>query len=200
MHARRSGRRASLEAALAAVATAAILGLAGCSFNYEPATVAESFGEAIPDTILENFSQTVVRDGRPELVLQAGEAKTYSASNRVVLSRARFQEYDSTGKLSIEGEAARVVFHSDTENAEFSGGIDLYSAQDKARLKATALDWDREHRSVRGAPQDAVHVEKDDGSRIEGRGFEADFRTRTIRFGAGVSGTVVTAEDKEVGP
>jgi hypothetical protein len=39
-------------------------------------------------------------------------------------------------------------------------------------------------------------VEKDDGSRIEGRGFEADFRTHTIRFSGGVSGTVVTDEDE----
>ncbi len=189
----RSPRAGAAPAAVAVILAA----LAGCSFDYEPATVAESFGQEIPDTILENFSQTVVRDGKPQLVLEAGEAKTYGASNRVLLSRARFQEFDSAGKLSIEGRAERVVFHSDTENAEFSGGIELYSAQDKARLKATALDWDREHRFVRGGPEDAVQVEKDDGSRIEGKGFEADFRSRTIRFGAGVSGTVVTGKKEE---
>jgi len=62
---------------------------------------------------------------------------------------------------------------------------------------AVALDWEREHRFARGGPDASVAVEKDDGSRIEGRGFEADFRTHTIRFTSGVSGTVVTEEKGE---
>jgi len=187
----RPGRALAFSAAVALTA-----GYAGCSFDYEQATVAESFGEEIPDTVLETFSQTVVRDGRPLLVLEADEARTYGASNRVLLIGARFREYDSDGELSIEGRAERAVFHTDTENAEFSGEIALYSAQDEATLRATALDWDREHRFVRGGDA-AVIVERDDGTRIEGRGFEADFRTHTIRFTGGVGGTVVTKEKDE---
>ncbi len=181
----------------AAAALALAMGLTGCSFDYEPATVAERLAEEIPDTILEKFSQTVVRDGKPQLVLEAGEARTYRASNRVLLRGARFSEYDSQGELAIEGRAERAVFHTDTENAEFSGEIVLYSARDKATLRATVLDWEREHRFARGGPDSAVIVEKDDGSRIEGSGFEADFRTHTIRFASGVRGTVVREEKGE---
>jgi LPS export ABC transporter protein LptC len=179
-------------AAVALVAAA----LAACSFDYEQATVSESLGEQVPDTILEGFSQTVVRDSKPTLVMEASRASTYAASKQVLLVDARFREYDSAGEVAIQGQAGRAIFHTDTENAELSGGIVLYSARDEATLRATSLDWDRDRRLARSAADASVVVEKDDGSRIEGRGFEADFRTHTIRFSAGVSGTVVTDEDK----
>jgi LPS export ABC transporter protein LptC len=184
---------------LAALAAAATLAAAGCSFDYEPATVAENLGE-IPDTVLENFSQTVVRDGRPLLLMQAAEARTFGASKRVLLRGAVFKEFDSTGQLSIEGRAERATFHTDTENAELSGGIELYSSRDKARVRAESIAWDRERRLARGGAAEVVAVDRDDGSRIQGSGFEADFRARTIRFTAGVSGTIVHEDENKKEP
>ena len=175
-------------------AAALALALAACSFDYEQATVSESLGEKIPDTILERFSQTVVRDARPTLVMEAAEARTYRASKQVLLVGARFREYDSSGEVAIEGQAERAVFHTDTENAELSGEIVLYSAGDEATMRATSLEWNRDRRLARSAPGSAVVVERQDGTRIEGHGFEADFRSHTIRFSGGVSGTVVTDE------
>ncbi len=182
---------------LRAAAVAAMLAsLMACSFDYQQATVSESLGE-VPDTILERFSQTVVRDGRPTLVMEAAEARTFRSSKQVVLVGARFREYDSAGELAIEGRAEKAVFHTDTENAELSGGITLYSSRDEATMRAESLEWNRERRLARSGADEAVIVEKDDGSRIEGRGFEADFRTHTIRFSRGVRGTVVTKDKKE---
>jgi LPS export ABC transporter protein LptC len=180
-----------------ALAAAAALVACGCSFNYDAATVAESLGQEIPDTVLERFSQTVVRDGKPQLVLEAAEARTFRVNARVLLASARFREYDSAGELSVQGSAEHAVFHTDTENAELSGGIVLHSARDKATVRTTVLDWDRAHRFVHGDPDAAVIVEKDDGSRLQGTGFEADFRTHTIRFSGGVSGTIITEDSKE---
>jgi LPS export ABC transporter protein LptC len=181
------------------VLLAAAVALAGCSFNYEPATVAEKLGE-IPDSVLQTFSQTVVRDGKPLLRLEADEARTYRTSERVLLSGARFQEYDSRGELAVEGSAENGVFHTDTENAEFSGRIVLYSARDKATVRASSLEWDRKRRLLSAGGDGAVVLERDDGSHIEGHGFEADFRTHSLRFTAGAGGVVVTGEGASSSP
>lgn len=182
-----------------AAAVAGALFCAACSFDYESATVSDSLGEQMPDSVLERFSQTVVRGGRRTLVMEADEARIFRASKQVRLVGARFREYDTAGELSIQWRAARAVFHTDTENAELSGGMVLYAARDESTLRATSLDWNRERRLARSAADDAV-IERDDGSRIEGRGFEADFRTHTIRFSGGVSGTVVTDKKEESTP
>ena len=88
-----AGRPAARGGRAAAVVAAAALALAlaACSFDYEQATVSESLGEKIPDTILERFSQTVVRDGRPTLVMEAAEARTYRREQAGAARRGALQ-------------------------------------------------------------------------------------------------------------
>jgi hypothetical protein len=59
--------------------------------------------------------------------LTAARAETWNDAKQTILSDARFTEYDQAGAPATEGEARRVVFHSDTENAEVSGGVQVRS-------------------------------------------------------------------------
>jgi hypothetical protein len=170
---------------------------AGCSFDYRGATLAEELGEEIPDTVVLGFSRTVVRDGRVILRLEAGEARSFTDSSTIVLVDVHFQELDSAGGVVAEGWVSNAVFHTDTENAETSGSVRIHSAREEASLEASDLVWEKEGRVLR-ALDEPVILRKDDGSLLQGRGFEADFRNRSVRFVHGVTGTIV--DEDTAGP
>lgn len=173
-----------------------LIALGACSFDYERATTDEELAEQIPDSILESFSQTVVRDGRPTFLLEAGRASSYVQEGRIILLSAHFRELDDTGAVLAEGWADRAVYHTDTENAEFSGAVRLYSAREEAWLRTDELSWDKETRTVRGGETGTVRVERNDGSWLEGGGFAADFRRREIRFRSAVRGEITDSEEE----
>ena len=168
----------------------------GCSFDYRGATLAEELGQEIPDTVVIGFSRTVVRDGRVILRLEAGEAQSFADSETIVLLDVHFQELDSAGNVLAEGWVSNAVFHTDTENAETSGSVRIHSAREEASLEASDLIWEKDGRVLR-ALDEPVILRRDDGSVLEGRGFEADFRSRSVRFRDGVTGTIVDDDSPE---
>jgi LPS export ABC transporter protein LptC len=145
---------------------------------------------------MSRFSQTVVRDGRPVLVLEAEQARSYADAKRIVLREAVFRELDDDGEVLVTGRADRAVFHTDTEDAEISGNIELYSTREEASVRADELVWHKESRTLEGRDDGVVTLERDDGSRISGSGFSADFRRRTIRFAGQVEGVLEEQEEQ----
>jgi hypothetical protein len=106
-------------------------------------------------------------------------------------------EYDQAGTMAVEGSAGRVVFHTDTEDAEISGRVRVYSAREEAGIETEALAWQSKPRLLTAPVHDRVIISSDDGSRLEGTGFVGDFRRREIVFNGPVKGTYVwTGEEK----
>lgn len=169
---------------------AAVLVVGACSFDYEGATVAEELSEEVASSVLIDFSQTVVREGHPVLVMEAEDARTFEESQTVVLTGAHFKELDRNGAILVEGWAEKAIYHTDTENAEIEGRVKLYSAKEETTLTASDLSWDKESRVLRSTQDGVVRLERDDGSEISGRAFVANFRHREIRFGSDVKGVV----------
>ena len=117
-------------------------------------------------------------------------ARTFEEADTVVLTGAHFRELDEEGAILVEGWAEQATYHRETENAEFPGEVRLYSAREETTLTAEGLTWNKENRILKGREDGLVVLKEDDGSGISGRGFEADFKYRRIRFSGGVSGTV----------
>ena len=92
-----------------------LLLLASCSLDYEQARVAESISGQIPDTILLDFTHTVMSGGKVWVVLQAERAETYNERKEIVLHNVLFREYDQQGGLLTEARAEQAVFHTDSE-------------------------------------------------------------------------------------
>jgi LPS export ABC transporter protein LptC len=170
--------------------------LFGCSLDYQSGKLASSRANDTPDTILYNFTTTSVRGKQPYFRIQAAEAETFDKKNITILTKIKFEEYDSDGKIIANGTADRAIYHSDTKNAELSGHLDVYSSQEKAKIETDFLSWNDEKHSLTGEPDVAVSILKDDGSKIQASGFEADLRTRTIRFSSDVQGTFVEKSSK----
>jgi len=109
----------------------------------------------------------------------------------------RFEEYDSQGRLATEARADRVVYHTDSENAEVEGNILIRVPEDKASLAAASLSWVKEGRRLSGGAGQSVRIARENGSFVEGRGFRADFRRRRLEFAEGVGGSYVEDESAD---
>lgn len=168
--------------------------LFGCSLEYRQPGSTRTVDT--PDTILYDFTTTSVRGSRPYFTIEAKEAETYDKKNITVLQKVSFQEYDSDGKVIASGTADEATYHADTKNAELSGHLDVYSAQEKARITTGYLYWNDEKKTLTGKPDVPVAIVKDDGSKVQATGFEADLQTRTIRFLSNVRGTFVETSSK----
>jgi len=178
----------------AALVVAFALG-GGCSLNYEEARVAERIALEIPDTVMIGFTHTVVAEGSVWVRLSAQRAEGYDQSKKIVLSGVRFQEFDRQGRLATEASADRAVYHSDSENAEVTGNILIRAPEEKASLTAASLIWIKEGRRLSSGAGQSVRLAKEDGSFLEGRGFQADFSRRRLEFAEGASGGYVEGED-----
>ena len=174
-----------------------VLVFSSCTLDYDQARVAESIAEQIPETILIEFTHTIVSGGRVWVVLEAERAETYGERKEIVLQGAVFQEYDENGDLLIEARADNAVFKIDSEDATVSGSIVIYSPEQQASLKAGRLTWTREGRRLVADDGQAVRLQTDDGSFVEGRGFSADFRRKELKFSSRVRGSYVEQQEDE---
>jgi LPS export ABC transporter protein LptC len=185
----RRGRHRGLAPTLALIAL-----LAGCSVdNRGPTSETESRG-GIPDTVAVNVVHRVFKDGHLSLEMQAARAESYNSRNETILSDARFTTFDDEGATSTEGRARKVVYHTDTENAEISGGVQVHSTSESGEVSADSLSWENKTRRLTAPPGETVVLRKDDGSALRGSGFSGDFTRRQITFSGPVQGSYVWQE------
>jgi LPS export ABC transporter protein LptC len=180
-----------------AAAAVAIAALASCSLDYEGARLEERLPERLPDTVATGLVHRVVKNSRTSLEITADRAATWDAQHRTELDGVTFVEYDRDGGRAVEGSAGRVVFNTDTEDAEISGRVRVHSAADEAGIETGALSWKNKPRLLSAPTHERVVITSDDGSRLEGTGFVGDFRRREITFTGPVQGTYVWTGEKE---
>lgn len=179
----------------AAVVLSSLLAAASCSLDYGQAEVVDELSEEIPDTIVYEFTHTVVRDGRPILIVEASESQTFSRRDTQHLSGIAFRELDRSGDLITSGTADSAVYDTSTQNVEITGNVLFFSAEEEATLTADSLFWDDEARMLRAQPEDSVRVATEEGTNIEGRGFEVDMQFRTMTYERGVRGRIILDEE-----
>jgi LPS export ABC transporter protein LptC len=179
---------------LALVST--LLLITGCALDYEEGRVAEEIAEEVPTTRLVNAEITIIREGT--LVVTAGLLESYPKQDRQILEDISFTERGPDGELRLEGSAGRAVHRLDTDDIELQGEIYFHSAVEEASIESEFLYWDEEADILRSSPDGTVRLYEEDGTSIEGSGFRADGKRRTVSFDTGVSGKIVTGE--EAGP
>ncbi len=189
---RRRRRHSGLAGAAPALVLIALLG--SCSIDYKGAASEEQSTEGIPDTVAVNVRHLVHRDGHVTVQLEAARAESFNSRNETVLTDVRFATYDDAGSVVSEGDARRVVYHTDTENAEISGGVHVHSSKEKGDVTTDSLSWENKTRKLTAPPQELVTIRKDDGSLLEGRGFTGDFTRRELTFNGPVQGSYVSQE------
>jgi len=178
------------------------IALSGCSLDYGSA-LAEDLGDGIPDTVVFDFSHTVVERGLPRFRLEASRGESYQALKKMKLTDVRFTEYTASGRetseveVSTEGHADSAVFYTDTESAELSGSVRFYSAADGVTVESGYLKWDGEARILESRADTVTSLSDDDGTRLSGSGFTADAARKSFAFENRADGRYVAPAEEE---
>lgn len=164
----------------------------GCSFDYSDARVEAGGSGAPPQVELLEVSMLIQRDNRLEL--SADRIASYPDQGYQEFSNLQFREYGPEGELRLEGQADAGRLMLDTENVDLSGTVRFYSTVEEAEITSEFLSWDSAERVLRGPAGAPVTLERDDGSRVEGRGLRVDGRRNSVTFEDGVEGVFVDEE------
>jgi len=178
-----------------AVAIAAVVALGGCSLDYEQIEVAEERDEGVPETVVTDAQFTVVRTAARSFRITAERAETYPERQEQILLGLDFEELGADGEVITSGSADRAVHDTATDDVTMSGNISFYSTEYEARVTTGYLSWNNEKKLLQGRNDEAVRLELDSGSVVEGTGFEADMRRSIARFAESVRGVLETNDE-----
>jgi len=175
----------------------AVVAASACSFDYDEAVVEEELAEEIPDSVMLDFSQTVVQEDGRWIRIRAKRAEMYEKLDKMVARDVLFEEFDAEGNLRTEGRAEEAVYHTDTENAEFTGSIVFNLAEEEVTLASEGMTWVEESRLLTTPPGVTVLLQRANGSFIQGQDLVADLRRMVVELGAAVQGSLVIQEESE---
>ncbi len=166
-----------------------------CSMEYDDINVVDELGENIPDNIIKNFSYTSVDNGSIVFRLYSQQAENYSQKNQTILDKVVFREYNLKSEVVTEGTAERGLIHTDTDNAELSGSLIIYSAENESEISADYLYWNDAEKTFKGSDNGIVRLLKDSGTQISGTGFTGNLKTKIFIFERNVKGIYLYEND-----
>lgn len=154
----------------------------GCKLDYKDADLAEDMDEKIPNSVLEDFSQIVIREGKVSYVFSADQAKLFDSTKLTYFDNIGFVEYKADGSTGTEGAAERAIHDSKTDNIIFDGRIILNATAQDFVVKADYLEWNNGEKILKSMDDTEVSIEQGDGSMVKGRGFVADAQGKSFTF------------------
>ena len=165
-----------------------------CSLDYQATDVEAGDTSQIPDTVASNINYRVVKNSKVALQLTADKSETYTSKKETLLSGAHFVEYDQEGDAVTDGKADSITFHTESQDAEISGSVSVYSSVQQGSISTESLTWKDTQKLLTANPTEKVVIKKDDGSYLTGRGFVGNFKIKELRFSGPVEGTYVYEE------
>ena len=169
-----------------------------CSINYREGQLVEDLEDTVPNIRMTGLVYRLATKDRLIMELKVDESANYETVKRINLAGASFREYGPGGELVSEGKADSVIYHTDTKNAEMRGHIEVVSHREKGGIRANTLYWDDARRFLSSSPDEQTEIFDEDGSRLSGKGFEADMKRIIVSFLKTVDGNYVTG-DKDAG-
>ncbi len=169
----------------------------GCKLDYKDADLAEDMDEQIPNSVLEDFSQVVIRDGSVSYTFSADHAELYDSKGLTYFDNIGFREYKADGETGTEGAAAHAIHDSKTDNIIFDGKIILNSTVQDFVVKSDYLEWNNDAKILKSLDDTVVSIEQGDGSKVEGKGFVADAQGKSFVFLEEASGRYYEDEETE---
>ncbi|MDA3951454.1 MAG: LPS export ABC transporter periplasmic protein LptC [Spirochaeta sp.] len=173
--------------------SAVVLAMTACTFDYGDGTVEADDSHELPQVEILDVRMVIVRDNRVEL--NASRIASYQEEGIQEFNDILFREYGPDGDLRLEGSADSGILYLDTEDVELLGTVQLFSRVEDGRIESDFLYWENATRVLRGDEVGPVHLRRDDGTEIEGRGLYLDGRRNTLEFRSGVRGTYRSEND-----
>lgn len=169
----------------------------GCKLDYKDADLAEEMNEQVPNSVLDDFSQVVVREGKVSYVFSADHAKLFDSTKLTYFDNIGFTEYKGDGSTGTEGAAEKAIHDSKTDNIIFDGKIILNATAQDFVVKSDYLEWNNDTKILKSMDDTEVSIEQGDGSMVKGRGFVADAQGKSFTFLEEASGRYFEDEETE---
>ena len=169
----------------------------GCKLDYKDADLAEDMDEQIPNSILVDFSQVVVRNGKVSYIFSADYAELFDSKGITNFDNIGFTEYKPNGETGTEGAARKATHFSKTDNIIFDGKIILNATAQDFVVKSDYLEWKDNNKILKSMDETAVTIEQGDGSVVKGRGFIADAKEKSFIFLEEASGRYLEDDKAE---
>lgn len=170
------------------VLTLLLLLILSCTLEYD-SSVSDSLDESIPTSRLYNVRRVQIQGGVPKVTFEADEAVVWEEREETELFEFVFNEFGNEKDVITTAEADYLLI-SDNNDAEIQGDIYGYSLRNEASIAADNLTWMDETRELSSRTDSTVTIEMDNGSLLEGKGFQADLYTNTTTFSSGIGGTL----------
>ena len=172
------------------------LAIMACSFAYD--TYQPNDDE--PNMVMENAEYVRIKNGSPEIRVQAEEIRQYEAKHTMELDIFTFEQYNPApvGQAEIPGINARgkaglAQMETDTNNFYMRGGVSLEVVSEDFSLETEEVSWQNEEKTLK-APG-SVSLNRSNGTTIQGKGFLADVRGRSWEFESAVEGSIIEDDD-----
>ncbi len=169
--------------------------LFSCSIDYGDSILPDKMMDDIPDNILYNFLYTESSNGNRNFSIYAEKAEIFNTRKQTVLTEVVFQQYDSAGAVITEGKADKCLIFTETNDAELTGNLIIYSSGEEAEIATSYLFWNNGDKTLTGKQDRTITIRKDSGTVISGSDFSADMKTKSYNLGNGVSGKYVYEEN-----
>ena len=176
------------------LAAAAIL-LTACSFDYDTASGSD---KGRPDIVMDNLEYVRVRGGDPLVRFQAEHAERWEESQTMDLRNFSFEQLEDHGEtINAAGRAGDAAVQLNSGNLTLKNGVRISIESEDITIRTASLEWKDKEKTLSGAPENEVDIERSDGTSFSGRGFFADARNRTWNFSGEVFGKYVEKEDSK---
>ena len=154
----------------------------GCKLDYKDADLVDEMNEQVPNSVLDDFSQVVVREGRVSYIFSADHAELFDSTKLTYFDNIGFTEYKADGSTGTEGAAVKAIHDSKTDNIIFDGKIILNATAQDFVVKSDYLEWNNDAKILKSMDDTEVSIEQGDGSMVKGRGFVADAQGKSFTF------------------
>lgn len=172
---------------LACLLLASLCGF-GCSFDYGDQAPPDYEG---PAAVFTDYARRSVNSMGTTFEATAEKAEYYDSEKKIELYGVAFSEFDpADGRLRTQGQTDKIVYRSDSGDAEASGFVSIWSADEDVRFETDYLRYSGATKSVEGSTEHRVLVKIGDGSWIRGAGFYGDSQQRSFTLRDGVEGWI----------
>ena len=172
------------------------LTILGCTFDYGSGEEERDR----PDIVMENIEYVRVRGGDPIVRFRAEHAERWEDQQIMDIMNFSFEQFDNEWENSnAEGEAGSARIELNSGDVSMRGGVRISIESEDLIIQTENLGWNDNDRILSGGPEDAVEIERSDGTTFRGLGFSANARSRTWEFTGEVRGTFVETEDEDEG-
>ncbi len=168
-----------------------------CSFDYEEVQLAENLDSEIAD--IEMFDTTIHFVRGTTLRIHLSEVRIFSQKDVYNLYDLEFQELDKKKEVRMEGSADKASIRTDNNDVTLEGNIQVRSNTDNVDLQTNFIQWKDKEKIIQGSESDLLSLKRDDGSKIEGYGFEGDAESRSFTLHSGILGELVVEESDSAG-